>query len=95
MWAEVLGDFLFPSRRTAGGEVQILLGDESTTHLYYFYFKTSRGTLLQSWPIHTWQKDTKRSGVIVPFKKIPTSANDFGMVSGRSRRTKRFTDFKK
>ena len=52
-------------------------------------------TLLQSWPIHTWQKDTKRSGVIVPFKKIPTSANDFGMVSGRSRRTKRFTDFKK
>ena len=32
-WAALLGDFLFPSRRTAG-KVEILLGDECTIHQY-------------------------------------------------------------
>jgi len=33
MWAVVLGDFLYASRRTPG-KVSILLGDESTSYQY-------------------------------------------------------------
>ena len=35
MWAVVLGDFLFYSRRTTG-KVYICLGDESPIHQYYW-----------------------------------------------------------
>jgi len=37
MWAAVHRDFLFPSRRTAD-KVEVLLGDESTIHPYYWRY---------------------------------------------------------